>query len=281
VAGVFVIVGLIVVAAVVSALFWFRQKLTARIPDHGAAATTTMAEHGYARQDFINGGGHHPVSDSGASTTTPSGYGGSADMMGPGSADMRGSGGADVVWWPNTANTTSGGIGAAPVSAGDAHGLADTLGQTYNPQPDYHAPQQNPFYVPQQDSFYTPQQDGYYAPQQGGHQAPQQGTYQAPQQHPIPGPSNPDGASGFGILPGRPFFGHGPKGSIGSSEPLLVVTSDNDSPPEYTSPAVPPRNPMRSMGVAGTRRYSDKGDSNDDASVYDDDDFEREALRQR
>ena len=331
-AGVFVIVGLAAVAIAVSVLFWFRQKRNTRVLDHDTTVAAALAEHGYARQSLIDGDDHHTVSDPRAATTTPSGSGSSANMRALGHADS---------WWPGGANTTFGGLGTAPVSGGDVHGLADSLGQSFNPQPDYHAPQQNPFQAPQQDGYHhaaqqdpfqagqqgtsqapqqgtpqapqhgtsqapqqgnyqapqqgtyqapqqgtyqAPQQGTYQAPQQGTYQAPQQGTFQAPQQGGDPGPSNPGGSSGFGLLSGWPFFAQGQKDTMGSTEPLLGGNFGSDSPPEYSTPILPAMDPMMPVGGARRRRSdgrSGEGDSNDDASFYEDDDFEYEALAKR
>jgi len=71
---------------------------------------------------------------------------------------------------------------------------------------------------------------------------------------------------------------------MGSTEPLLGGNFGSDSPPEYSTPILPARNPMRPAGGAGRRRSdgrSGEGDSNDDASFYEDDDLEFEALRKR
>ena len=129
--------------------------------------------------------------------------------------------------------------------------LADSLGHTYNPYADNQAPYQNP----------------------------------------DPGPSNSGGIPYFSLpsISGasRPFFSHGPEDSIGSNEPLLGGHSGSDSPPEPATPAIPPRNPLRLLGGAGSERGSSNGQgggrvSNDESGGYEDDgDFEYEALRKR
>ena len=101
------------------------------------------------------------------------------------------------------------------------------------------------------------------------------------------GPSNASGTSGL-VLPsvhsgGRSFFAHGPNESMGSSEPLLWGNSGHDTPPETTTPVIPPRNPLRLAGrgqddnsdqAGGRTLYNGKGG-------YEDDDDEYEALRKR
>ncbi|KAF9651871.1 hypothetical protein BDM02DRAFT_3109979 [Thelephora ganbajun] len=164
------------------------------------------------------------------------------------SADMRAS----------TPSMTLGGFNPGPVSAGgygrqshDLPYLADSLGHAYNPYTDNEVQHRNA----------------------------------------SPGQSNSGGMPSFSLpsVPGvgRPFFGHGPKDSMGSSEPLLGANSGSDTPPEPATPVIPPRNPLRLLGGAGDRHSSntghgDGGSSNDEDGGYrDDDDFEYEALRKR
>jgi len=102
--------------------------------------------------------------------------------------------------------------------------------------------------------------------------------HQASYQNTESGPSYSGGAPTFSLPAfsgiGRPFFGHGPKDSVGSSEPLLWGISGSDSPPEPATPAVPPRNPLRLLSGTGDRRgtndgHGDGGISNDENIVYD------------
>lgn len=304
----------------VSVLFWYNRKRALRRIDHDATVAATLAEHGYARQSLLDGDdNNHAVSD-------PSGS--SANTRGPGSANTRG---------PSTSSMTFSGTGTAPVSTG--YGLADSLGQTFNPQAGFHAPQnigdhgqthdpQTGYQAPQQNvgghgqtydpnsNYQAPQQGtgshgqnynpqtGNQAPQQGAgshgqtynpqtsNQAPQQGSgshgqntgYQAPQQSANPGPSS---ISKF-ILPGSgvgwSLFGRGQEDNTGSNEPLLGGTSGNDTPPEYASPLIPPRNPLRLFGGAedesgGGDEYGDGDGSSGGGGGYEDDDLEYDALR--
>ena len=159
----------------------------------------------------------------------------------------------------STPSMTLSGLNPGPVSGSgygqQSHNLlyqADSFGQTYNPYMD------------------------------------NQGSYQ----NANPGPSNAGGMSDFGLPSvsgvGRPFFHHGPKDSMGSSEPLLGGTSGSDTPPEPATPTIPPRNPLRLTGGAGSM-YDDNngqgsGASPDDKNrgyEGDDDDIECEALRKR
>lgn len=153
---------------------------------------------------------------------------------------------------------TLGGINPGPVSAGgfgrQGHNppyFADSFGQAYNPYADFT-------------------------------------NNQVPHQHSDPGPSNPSGMHNFS-LPlvsgvGLPFFSHGTKDSMGSSEPLLSAVFDNDPAPEPTIPAVPPRNPLRLMGGARDAYggHGGEGSSNGENTGYrdDDDDVDYGGFRQ-
>ena len=212
---------------------------------------------------------------------------------------------------------TFSGTGSAPVSTG--YGLTDSIGQTFNPQAGFHAPQN----IGDYGQTYDPQ-TGYQVSQQnfGGHydpssnyQAPQQGagshgqTYnpqtsgQAPQQNPgnygqtydpnmgyqmpqnvSPGPSSSPRfiPSGSGV--GWSSFGHSQRDSSGTNEPLLGGPLDYDTPPEYASPLIPPRNPLRLFGGAedesgGGDVYGDEGGSSGGGGGFDDEEHEYEALK--
>lgn len=136
----------------------------------------------------------------------------------------------------NTGLVSGGGHGRQPHNTPY---LADSLGQTYNPYADSQLPYQN--------------------------------TY--------PGPSNSGGSGGvhYFSLPsaGRPPFGHHTEDSAGSNEPLLGGNSENDSPPEPGTPAIPPRNPLRLVG--GGHRGNDEQDS----GGYEEGDAEHDALGKR
>ncbi|KAF9787167.1 hypothetical protein BJ322DRAFT_704704 [Thelephora terrestris] len=108
-----------------------------------------------------------------------------------------------------------------------------------------------------------------------------------PHQHPGPSSSSrmhdPNLSSVSGV--GLPFFGHGPKHSMGSTEPLLAAISDRDPSPDFANPIVPPRNPRRTMGGAGGT-YGDTGGrgtggilSGESVGYRDDDGAEYEGLR--
>ena len=228
-AGVFVVVGLAATAVVFSIFFWFRRRRRTRRLDHDTAVAVTLAEHGYRRQNLIDGDDDHLVSDP-RTTSTPSGS----------TADLR------------RASTPSMTLSTGPVSVGvhgwqpyNPHYLADSLGQTHNP------------YAVNQASYLNAS----------------------------PGPSNPGGMPSFGL----PFYGHGTKESMGSSEPLLGVTSGGDTPPEHPTPAgpaIPPRNPMRLLGDTGNSHgdgngRGDGGISKDGSGGYEDDDTEYEAFKKR
>lgn len=169
-----------------------------------------------------------------------------------------GSGSSGDMRRASTPSMTMGALGTGPVSAGgygrQSHNppyLADSFGQTYNP--------------------YTDNQASY--------------------QDPNPGPSNSGGMPYFSLPSvsgvSRPFFGHGPEDSMGSNEPLLGGSSGRDTPPEPSTPAIPPRNPLRLVGGAAGVGDDNSGQgggrtSNDENGGYeDDDDFEFEALRKR
>ena len=133
------------------------------------------------------------------------------------------------------------GFGTGPVSTGgyarqdhNASYLADSLGQTYNP--------------------YTDNQRPHYDANQGLTGSTEMSRYSLP--------------SGSGVT--RPFFSHDPKDSQGSSEPLLGPTFGSETPPEPGTPNIPPRNPLRLVGGAGSSRHGDDGD-----------DHEYEALRKQ
>lgn len=110
---------------------------------------------------------------------------------------------------------------------------------------------------------------------------------QVPYRHTNPGPSDSSRMHNF-TLPsvtgaGLPFFGHGPKYSMGSSEPLLGTFSDSE--PEPPVPPVPPRNPQRPVGGATDPTRGDgggrdnRGVLNEGSSVYTDDDVAYGGLR--
>ena len=156
------------------------------------------------------------------------------------SADMRRA---------STPSMTLSALNAGPVSAGSygrqSHNLpylADSFGHTHNPFADNQAPYQNP----------------------------------------NPGSSNSGGIPYFSLPSvagvGRSFFGHDPKESLGSNEPLLGGNSGNDTPPEPATPAIPPRNPLRLAGGAGSEHGGDNGQG---GGGYEDDDIESEAFRRR
>jgi len=157
----------------------------------------------------------------------------------------------------STPSVTLGGPNTGPVSVGgydwqpyNPPHLAGNLGQTYTPYTDNHASYQNA----------------------------------------NPGQSNPGGMPSFSLPSvsgvGLPFFGHGPQESVGSFEPLLGVTSGNDTPPGHPTPAIPPRNPLRLLGDTGNGHGDGdgRGDgiiSKDENGGYEDDDAEYEALNKR
>lgn len=163
-----------------------------------------------------------------------------------------GSGSSGDMRRASTPSMTLGGLNTGLVSTG-AYGQqshnppypADSFGHTYNP--------------------YTDNQASYHSQ--------------------YPGPSNSGGAPYFSLpsVSGvRPFFSHGPEDSMGSNEPLLGGNSGTNTPPEPATPAIPPRNPLRLLGGAGSVRGSSSGGrvSNDGNGGYEDgDDFEYEALR--
>jgi len=155
----------------------------------------------------------------------------------------------------STPSMTLGGFNTRPVSAGgygrQSHGppyLADSLGQMYN--------------------SYNPYTDN-----------------QASYQNTDTGPSYSGGMAAFSlpsvIGAGRPFFGHGPQDSVGSSEPLLWGISGSDTPPEPATPTIPPRNPLRLLRGAGTGGGTDSGggSKNEGGGYRDDDDTDYEAFR--
>lgn len=240
VAGVFVVVGLAATALVFFLLFCFRRRRRNRIRDHDTAIAATLAEHGFGRQELIDPDDVRPASDP-RTTTTPTGSGGSSDTRRTSSPSMSLSG-------INPGPVSAVGFGRQP--PGTQH-YADNFGQmSYNPYSTH-----NP-YDPYMDS-------------------------QVPYRHANPGPSNPGRMQNFSLpnVPGvgLPFFNHGPKESMGSTEPLLGAISDNDVPPEPAIPAVPPRNPRRLMEPAGdtygdTGRSGSGGRPNDEKSSYRDDD---------
>jgi len=148
-------------------------------------------------------------------------------------------------------------LGTGPVSVGgydwqpyNPPHLAGNLGQTYTPYTDNHASYQNA----------------------------------------NPGKNNLGGMQSFSLPSvsgvGIPFFGHGPQESVGSFEPLLGVTSVNDTPPEHPTPAIPRRNPLRLLGDTGNGHgdgdgRGDGGISKGENGGYEDDDTEYEALKKR
>lgn len=98
------------------------------------------------------------------------------------------------------------------------------------------------------------------------------------------GPSNPSGIPNFSLpsVPGvgLPLFGHGPKDSMGSSEPLLGPFSENEFSRQSFVPTIPPRNPLRSMGGAADARHDLGGRDGDPSAGYrDDDDSEFDVTR--
>lgn len=155
----------------------------------------------------------------------------------------------------STPSMTMGGFGTGPVSTGgygrQSHSPSypvDSLGQTYNP--------------------YTDNQVPYHDVNHGMTNPSEMSKYSLP--------------SGSGTI-GRPFFGHGPNDSLGSSEPLLG-SSGRGTPPEPPTPAVPPRNPLRLLGGPGSEHDHDDvyGGLDDGSGGYKDgDDFEYEAFRKR
>ena len=140
------------------------------------------------------------------------------------------------------------GFGTGPISASgygrQSHNtsyLADSLGQTYNP--------------------YTNNQPQHYDTNRGPSDPSETSRYSPP--------------STSGVV--RPFFGHDPKDSLGSSEPLLgAIPSGSATPPDHTTPVVPPRNPLRLIGGTGSRPdsnngYRGVGGSIDENGGYEDD----------
>lgn len=110
---------------------------------------------------------------------------------------------------------------------------------------------------------------------------------QVPYRYAEPGPSNPSGVPNFSVPSGSgvglPFFNHSPQDSMGSSEPLLGVSSDIDASLDPVIPSVPPRNPLRLTGGVENMPSSVGGRGNggslNEESHIDDDDIEYGALR--